>query len=906
MQVLLALSMLVCAAPQEPVYHAVPLDRLELAEGSVLPRYGGQPPWAQWGGTVTDLPWATLDGQGEVVFLPALSENSWGGIGANASFGSEAETGELVLRFESGADLAGTLYMPKSNGAGFLALGFRVPEGRESVEAAHFERALLRRYEDLLAARIPGGAWFRHRRDALVGALDVTPSEPRIRTVFRPGADALELFTGGRALHENLQLERGLPVAEAGAATIELSSLDGIGVKAIDWGPLLTDDEVDLDQLAALVPADQHALFFRSFASFLASMDEADRFGTFGLSTFEGRSSDAGTRARYERQLCLELSSVSRTFGPLVVESVGLTGSDAYLRTGSDVAILFRCSTPEVVHAYVVARQEDSGAVRVTGEVAGTPYQGALDPERRVSSFIATLGQTVVVTNSLSQLERIVGTSAGEVAALATSDEYLFFRQRYSRDEVEESALLVLTDETIRRWCSPRWRIGSARVARAAAELMEKHAEHLEELIEGATIRDLGLDADFPDLGQLSLTPAGVHSGVHGTLDFMTPISELELERVTDSEASLYRRWRAGYERAWSNFFDPIGIRLSIIDDLIKLDMTVMPLIGGTEYDGLRDLTSGPGLERGEGDAHPQALVHYVMALDPQWGPLRSIGATLGEAGQRFGVDPLNWLGGWLALYVDDGEFWDEVLQTEELSEVVGLDDRLNEIPLAVTIGVANPMKLALFMVSLRAFVEGTAPGMTTWSERVSGEQRFVEISSPGMGEEFSLFYATTPTALILSLHEPTLLAAMEREESRRGEDETPAQVWDGSHVGLDVRGRGVELLKHGFGLEQGKRLRAASWGNLPILNEWKRLHPELDPLELHARVFRDRLVCPGGGSYSWNPEWHTMESSVFGHPGEPRPELPVPPGWSDLEAGRFALTFEDDGLRVRFELERR
>jgi hypothetical protein len=48
------------------------------------------------------------------------------------------------------------------------------------------------------------------------------------------------------------------------------------------------------------------------------------------------------------------------------------------------------------------------------------------------------------------------------------------------------------------------------------------------------------------------------------------------------------------------------------------------------------------------------------------------------------------------------------------------------------------------------------------------------------------------------------------------------------------------------------------------------------------------------------------MASSVFGHPGAPGSGLRRPRAWDDLARAGFALTFEQDGLRVRAELERK
>ena len=59
----------------------------------------------------------------------------------------------------------------------------------------------------------------------------------------------------------------------------------------------------------------------------------------------------------------------------------------------------------------------------------------------------------------------------------------------------------------------------------------------------------------------------------------------------------------------------------------------------------------------------------------------------------------------------------------------------------------------------------------------------------------------------------------------------------------------------------------------------------------------------PRGGSYVWNDSWHTMESTVFGHPGQPKtnPAGPFP----GLTGVNFGLTFENNGLSAKGVVER-
>jgi len=99
--------------------------------------------------------------------------------------------------------------------------------------------------------------------------------------------------------------------------------------------------------------------------------------------------------------------------------------------------------------------------------------------------------------------------------------------------------------------------------------------------------------------------------------------------------------------------------------------------------------------------------------------------------------------------------------------------------------------------------------------------------------------------------------------------------------------------------------MQQLAWNNLPILNEWHRLYPEIDPVELHERVWHVRLVCPGGGTFVWNEPFQTMESTVYGHPGEPKQGPAAPPLIGQFLSADFGLTFENQGLRARAALKR-
>jgi hypothetical protein len=100
--------------------------------------------------------------------------------------------------------------------------------------------------------------------------------------------------------------------------------------------------------------------------------------------------------------------------------------------------------------------------------------------------------------------------------------------------------------------------------------------------------------------------------------------------------------------------------------------------------------------------------------------------------------------------------------------------------------------------------------------------------------------------------------------------------------------------------------MQIRAWSNLPILNQWKRLYPDCDPVALHERVWKMRLICPGGGRYVWNDKYQTMESTVYGHPGEPKNGPSAAVALYQFSNGDFGLTFENQGLRARVSLEKK
>jgi hypothetical protein len=229
----------------------------------------------------------------------------------------------------------------------------------------------------------------------------------------------------------------------------------------------------------------------------------------------------------------------------------------------------------------------------------------------------------------------------------------------------------------------------------------------------------------------------------------------------------------------------------------------------------------------------------------------------------------------------------------------------------------------------VRAYAEQTAPGMTAWETLDYNGHAYVKVSANQGHEEVALtnlfiYYAVTPNSLVVTLNEAVLKRALDRHKKEsatasssnsdksalpkdKNEPSSAAKAypWLGTNVCLRIDQSFVPMLETLLREEFRPAQQRLAWSNLPILNEWKRRYPNQDPVKLHEQFWQTKLVCPGGGRYVWNEEWQTMESTVYGHPGQPKPgperALPV----ANITSANLGLTFENDGLSAKIVLER-
>jgi hypothetical protein len=875
--------------------------------------------------------------------LAAVRVDDGEGIFRFERVGFDARPSEwtLLVRAPAATAVKGEMWLPAAGADGepmLQRVPFALPPDAAVVPAERFEEARRRHAAFVASLGIPGRPLF----EALaVGAAGGAPppagwSQPLGSDADFDRSDAgrtFELFTGGRALQENLQLDRLRELGGGGPATIPIESIRGIEIAAVDWKARLGDAKPALDPLAAFVPVDQLYVGFGSFEAMVDLLDEMARRGDSLVHAIEPRSEDAGVRARLEKQIGLSTSAFARLLGPAVVRSVAFTASDPYLREGSDVAVLFDCASTELLALRLALSRKEAlatlpGCAELEGARQKTAWKGAATPDRRFSQFVAQSGNVVIVSNSRPQLERLLDAQAGAVASLGASDELAFFRSRYRFEPGSSRSFLLLTDPFLRRLCGPAWRIGESRRLRCAAVAARLEGARAAGATEDAAAiaAKLGLACPSGDEAKYAFVEGGARCSVHGGAGFLAPIAEVPVMHATEGEKRAYETFRDSYQSYWRRFFDPVALEVDVRDRL-ALDLTVLPLISGTDYDELRDFSMGQGaLGPGNGDPHDGTIYHVIAHVNPESRMVREAAQFTAAFPTLPGAKPagISWLGESVELFLDDGPIWEKLAEEARASPDFDVsswfEKHLAEIPVVVSLSIADPLAFTGVVLGLRAFVESSMPNQLDWETRDAGGLAYVVVKPRDPQQFFlprtrlQLCYASAGPRFWLSFDEEAIRRALKRELARRNaalpEDQRDPQLppappkgaWLGDHASASVDVARLKMLFALFDAELDLSEEVACFANLPVLEEWRRRAPDEDPATVHARHFAVRPVCPAGGRYEWDATLRALACTEHGHPTAARRRHAPPSALDGLAQLGAGVTFEQDGVRIRVE----
>ena len=463
---LFLIGLIASAASAKEAYFKVSIESLKLkmpATAAATTAPADQPGWerdsASW-------PRVVLDGAGEAY---AAGKHDGGNMSTEAP-----PLAELEIRATAPADqaLKGRILVPQVGGDA-MDIPFEISAASADDAARKpFLLAKARYCQRLVIDQVAGNAWYRHEMHDLLHAMGKDSDQTFATTGARTPPDNFDetfsLFSGGRAVSENLQLDRSMPATTNHSdEMVKIDTLLGVTVKSIDWKPLLKEAKPQADALAALVPIDQPVIFFPSIKQAAAVLELAEKNSTPVIQAGDPQAQDAMTAERYATQLCHSVADLQALADGGLIDSVAVTASDPFARVGTDLAILMQSKNAHELHDRIAKKiAESKRGTAASGDADGLAYSGAVSPMREISAYVVELDGAVLLTNSLAQVRQFAAVKKAAVQAIATAPEYTFFRNRYVLGQEEESGFLVLSDATIRKWCSPRWRIADSLLRR--------------------------------------------------------------------------------------------------------------------------------------------------------------------------------------------------------------------------------------------------------------------------------------------------------------------------------------------------------------------------------------------------------------------------------------------------------
>ncbi len=157
-----------------------------------------------------------------------------------------------------------------------------------------------------------------------------------------------------------------------------------------------------------------------------------------------------------------------------------------------------------------------------------------------------------------------------------------------------------------------------------------------------------------------------------------------------------------------------MGLRIGLAGDKVVADLTVMPLIAGTEYRQLLSITQGAKIAPGAGDPHP-ALAQFTLAINPKSPLVQQANGMARAFAPNLNVDPLSWLGSAVSFYLDDDAFWAEAAAAKPEERSPFMEKNWPRMPLGLQFEVSSSLKLTAFLVAARAFIDQTSGNMLKW-----------------------------------------------------------------------------------------------------------------------------------------------------------------------------------------------
>ncbi|HEV8549951.1 MAG TPA: hypothetical protein VGQ57_13000, partial [Polyangiaceae bacterium] len=633
-------------------------------------------------------------------------------------------------------------------------------------------------------------------------------------------ANLMDTTTGRLSVQFALEQERELYVADARLKPdIPLASVNAPRLAHHPWGDMLSKlGATPPDEpLARAVPAEFYYVRARDFAKLMTLLDVLDDFGEPAANVLDARTEVRGSLVRYEEELGLARTALTRALGPAIVSELAVAGSDPYVHEGSDITLLFRVKDVGLFDSALsgtLARYAalHPGVTESTFNADGVTVTSRRSADGRVRQQRATLGDLTVVSNSEAAIRRVIGAAQGKRPSLAAEPD---FRYMLARDrDTPNDVLAYLGDRFVASVVGPAQKIGEARRQLALGELVTPgYAALTLGLIDGrspASTKDVlgsGLlapgELKHGDGSPIDWEPGRGARSVWGTPAALEPlIDRPEVGSVTLPEKTGYEQFARGYEMEWSDRIDPIALRIAVDRAAagvqpLSFDLRVLPMLRNEQWETIRTV----------GDVHlaVPALVPGLAGVIGL-GEAASLREELSNSAGFFGLGErvkFDWLGDFAMLGTTSRNELANLLHPFVAEELelprenrprIGLElaRAARNLPLYAAIGLKSRLGAGIFLTALRKMAHEAAPGMAEWSDaKPYRGNDVVAVTANEHGVDITLYYTLLKDALVLSLNEGVLREAIDllTDHPPRKEEAGKRPSADGGQFVLELSG---------------------------------------------------------------------------------------------------------------------
>jgi hypothetical protein len=687
------------------------------------------------------------------------------------------------------------------------------------------------------------------------------------------------------------------------------------------------------EPLARATPAEFYFARARDFGKFLDLITDIETFGQPVADLLDEHAEQRGTFARYEAELALERSALTRILGPAVVSELALMGSDPYIHEGSDITLIFRVKNAALFSSgllgslarHTTAHPDVKESTFTEEGVTVTVRRSA---DGRIRQHRATLDDLELVSNSPAAIRRVIRTVRGKHPSLASEPDFKYMLERDASTPSDQ--LLYFGDRFVAQVIGPAQKIAEARRQIALGELMVPgYAALALGLVDGRAPKTLAalLKARFlrPEElrhaggGAIAWEPGRAAKSPWGSPAALEPLIDLPaVTRVTPAEQVGYESFSRYYEGMWSERIDPVALRLSQPPKqgktrVISADLRVLPTLR-REYQSMMRTVGNARL------GVPPLLGGLAGMIG--LGEEASIRRELTQMGRVFGGGKrftFDWLGDYALLGVatrNELANATHQLLSEQLdlpaaepapSPLSNVARTAVNLPIYAAIGVKSRVAAGVFLTAVRVMSRDAAIGLANWESagRYRG-QEIVAIRFEERGFKAAVYYALTESALVLSLNEEVLHQVLDQLAVRpptllvKGKPE-PA---DAGQVVVELSGNKGDALFQSLAFAAG-----AAWGlqgngsrdlaRSVLLGARDQSSDPIAVRELMRAYLGTVAVTPDGKEYSLAPDG--VRDPVRGtdhapvYPALPVPGSPLEDVLTRLARVRTALSFDDE-----------